>query len=106
MLLLTCPHCGPRDETEFSCGGESHIARPSLEATDDAWADYVFFRTNPMGVTFERWRHAYGCGCWFNVARDVVNHRILATYAMTDPKPATSETAISNGLQQSAELAR
>ena len=28
MLLIPCPWCGPRDETEFPCGGEAHIARP------------------------------------------------------------------------------
>ncbi|MGH6719268.1 MAG: sarcosine oxidase subunit delta, partial [Alphaproteobacteria bacterium] len=28
MLLIACPFCGPRDETEFRCGGESHIIRP------------------------------------------------------------------------------
>ena len=26
MLRITCPHCGPRDESEFSCGGQAHIA--------------------------------------------------------------------------------
>ncbi len=25
MLLIACPWCGPRDETEFNCGGEGHI---------------------------------------------------------------------------------
>ncbi|MFO1061925.1 MAG: sarcosine oxidase subunit delta [Dongiaceae bacterium] len=29
MLLITCPYCGPRDEEEFSYGGEAHIARPA-----------------------------------------------------------------------------
>ena len=29
MLLIPCPWCGERDETEFRCGGEAHIARPS-----------------------------------------------------------------------------
>jgi len=33
MLLINCPHCGPRDESEFSCGGEAHIARPLAENT-------------------------------------------------------------------------
>jgi len=28
MLLIECPWCGPREETEFSCGGEAHIVRP------------------------------------------------------------------------------
>jgi sarcosine oxidase subunit delta len=88
MLLLTCPHCGPRNETEFSCGGESHIVRPPVSCSDEVWADYLFYRHNPKGITFERWRHSFGCGRWFNAARDTVTHHILTTYAMTAPEPA------------------
>ena len=29
MLLITCPHCGPRAETEFRNGGEAGIVRPA-----------------------------------------------------------------------------
>ncbi len=89
MLSIVCPFCGPRDETEFRCGGESHIARPGPPdaVTDEAWADYLFYRDNTKGVQFERWVHAYGCGLWFNVARNSVTHEILAVYEMTDPKP-------------------
>jgi sarcosine oxidase subunit delta len=88
MLLISCPHCGSRDEFEFTCGGESHVTRPGVDASDDLWADYLFARHNPRGVTYERWRHAYGCGRWFNVARDTVTHAIHVVYSMTDPKPA------------------
>ncbi len=28
MLLIECPWCGERDESEFSYAGEAHIARP------------------------------------------------------------------------------
>ena len=51
MLLIRCPHCGPRPEIEFRCGGEAHIARPAEPSKlDDAqWAEFLFFRTNPKG---------------------------------------------------------
>jgi len=87
MLTLDCPFCGPRSETEFVCGGESHIVRPDPDCSDAAWASYLYMRDNPKGASFERWCHRFGCGTWFNVARDSVTHRIFATYAMTDPKP-------------------
>jgi sarcosine oxidase, subunit delta len=87
MLLIDCPHCGPRDETEFTCGGESHIARPGLAVSDEVWADYLFARTNPRGLTFERWRHSFGCTRWFNIVRCTATHEIKAVYAMTDSKP-------------------
>lgn len=90
MLLINCPYCGSRDESEFSCGGESHIQRPPVSASDDIWADYLFLRHNPAGVTFERWHHTFGCERWFNVARCTVSHRIEAVYAMTEAKPDIS----------------
>ena len=71
MMQLICPWCGLRDESEFVCGGTTHI----------------FFRDNPKGVHLERWRHAYGCGQWFNLARHTVTHEVLSVYAMTDPPP-------------------
>jgi heterotetrameric sarcosine oxidase delta subunit len=89
MLLISCPWCGERDETEFRCGGEAHIARPAQPAarSDDQWADYLFMRSNPKGVHFERWRHVHGCGRWFNAARDTVHDQILKVYAMGEPRP-------------------
>ena len=89
MLRIACPYCGPRQETEFVCGGESHIARPGPpQKVDDAtWADYLFFRRNPRGLLYERWCHTQGCGQWFNVARHTVTHEIKAIYGMTDKRP-------------------
>ena len=29
MFIIDCPYCGERDQTEFTCHGEAHIARPS-----------------------------------------------------------------------------
>ncbi|MGH6613357.1 sarcosine oxidase subunit delta [Sphingomonas sp.] len=94
MLLINCPYCGPRSEIEFRCGGESHIERPGPltdagagEVSDEAWADYLFYRQNPKAEHRERWLHAAGCRRWFNVARDTVTHRIRAVYAMGDPCP-------------------
>jgi heterotetrameric sarcosine oxidase delta subunit len=88
MLLITCPYCGPREEIEFHCGGESHILRPACDAASDAeWADYLFHRSNPKGVHYERWHHSHGCRRWFNVARDTVSHEIKAVYPMGAPPP-------------------
>lgn len=90
MLLIDCPHCGPRAEIEFRCGGQSHIQRPGphTAVSDAEWANYLFYRDNPKGEHRERWFHAGGCRRWFNVARDTVTHRVRATYAMTDPGPS------------------
>jgi sarcosine oxidase, subunit delta len=95
MLLIPCPWCGARDETEFRCGGEAHIARPKQPAalSDDQWADYLFMRSNPKGIHFERWRHVHGCGRWFHVARDTVSDRILEVYGMGEPRPRVEAPA-------------
>ena len=83
MLLITCPWCGPRDETEFHYGGEAHRAYPAdpYALNDAEWADYVFARPNPKGRFAERWSHSAGCRRWFNVVRDTVTHEITAEVA-------------------------
>ncbi len=78
MLLITCPWCGERAESEFSCGGEAGIMRPPEpeKLSDAEWADYLFNRTNPRGAHRELWNHAQGCRRWFEVERDTVTYRI------------------------------
>lgn len=88
MMQIPCIVCGLRDENEFVCGGTSAIARPPLEASDQVWGEYLFFRDNPKGVHLERWRHAYGCGQWFNITRSTVTHEVLGVYRITDGPPA------------------
>lgn len=88
MLRIPCPHCGTRDEPEFTFGGPGHIARPPLESDDRTWADYLFNRENPKGPSAERWCHSYGCGRWFNAVRDTFTHEFLAVYGATEPAPS------------------
>ena len=97
MFLIPCPYCGPRDESEFSCGGEAHIARPlDTDRLNDAeWADYLFNRTNTKGVHRERWVHTHGCRRWFNVVRHTATDQILAVYRMgEDPPPIDDLTPL------------
>ena len=78
MLLIDCPWCGPRAESEFVCAGEAHPARPPdpTALTDPAWSAHVVMRENRRGVHDERWWHVRGCGSWLLVRRDTVTHRI------------------------------
>lgn len=89
MLLIDCPWCGPREELEFRCGGESHVSRPGPAETvsDVDWGAYLFLHRNPKGLNFERWVHVFGCRRWFNLARSTVTHRIVAIYGMHEPAP-------------------
>ena len=88
MLLIECPWCGPRAETEFSYGGEAGIVRPpDPDALSDVeWADYLFNRANPRGAHRELWNHAHGCRRWFVVERDTVTYCIERSYTLDGPK--------------------
>jgi len=92
MFVIKCPYCGERDQTEFSCHGESHIARPENpnEVSDKQWGEYLFFRSNPKGMHYERWTHDHGCRQWFNVQRHTVTDKIIQTYKMGASKPEDS----------------
>ncbi|MBL0888326.1 sarcosine oxidase subunit delta [Myceligenerans indicum] len=87
MLLLTCPWCGPRDETEYHYGGQAHVPYPEDPAalSDEEWAQYLFYRDNPEGPYAERWSHSLGCRRWFNVVRDTATYEVLAVYTGASP---------------------
>ena len=89
MFLIECPWCGMRDETEFSCFGEAHIARPleTEKLSNEEWADYLFMRKNPKGKHREQWLHAAGCRRYFNAERDTVSYQISATYKIGEKPP-------------------
>jgi sarcosine oxidase subunit delta len=89
MLLIPCPYCGERPEIEFRYGGEAHLVRVEKgETVDDAaWGAFLYERSNPKGLHVERWRHAHGCGRFFNAVRDTVSDFFRATYKIGEAKP-------------------
>ena len=93
MILIKCPYCGERDQSEFASGGEAHVVRPknpeSLSNKD--WGEYVFFRNNPKGIFYERWFHAHGCKKWFNVVRNTSTDQILKVYKVNEKRPDITE---------------
>lgn len=98
MLLIRCPWCGDRNETEFHYGGQAHVRHPEdPHALDDQeWGRYLFVRDNPRGEFAERWSHSAGCRRWFNIRRDTVTNG-MGTNAMGPTATATSETNESRG---------
>ena len=98
MLLIDCPHCGPRNETEFHYGGQAHIAYPEDPHTLDerGWAEYLFYRDNPKGMFAERWQHGAGCRKWFNALRDTSTYEFTATYGIGEPRPDVNAPEHSN----------
>ena len=95
MMLIPCPECGPRNENEFHYGGQAHVTYPAdggAAATDQEWAEYLFYRDNPKGPFAERWVHFAGCRRWFNVIRDTVTYEFLAVYRSGEPRPDLAVT--------------
>lgn len=90
MILITCPYCGPRDETDYHYGGQAHVEYPPdpHALSDEEWGRYLFYRANPKGLLAERWSHSGGCRKWFNVIRDTATYRITAVYTLDEPRPS------------------
>lgn len=86
MLQITCPWCGPRDQSEFAYAGEADVVRPAdpSQLSDAEWAQYLFMRRNTQGVFREQWHHAHGCQQFFIVVRDTTTNQITATMRMDE----------------------
>ena len=95
MLLIHCPYCGERPELEFSLRrpGAHRTAAAPADLDDQAWTDFLYMRDNTKGVHAERWRHARGCGRFFNALRDTTTDQFLATYRTGEAKPNRRSSA-------------
>ena len=82
MKVMTCPLNGPRNISEFACGGEVRDM-PPLDCDRADWVDYVYLENNRAGVVREWWFHmptAY----WFIAERDTRTDEILKTYPASE----------------------
>jgi heterotetrameric sarcosine oxidase delta subunit len=90
MLLIPCPCCGARDQTEFVYGGDAAARRPADPSalSDEDWSAFLHLRANPAGEHDELWQHAQGCRRWIGVRRNTLTHAIMYSFAVgaaTDP---------------------
>jgi sarcosine oxidase subunit delta len=76
MLLIPCPYCGLRDESEFSHRGEV-VDRPNPDTASDAqWVQYLYYRSNVRGWQREYWVHTHGCLQLFVICRHTLTQEI------------------------------
>ena len=75
MLLIACPHCGPRAQVEFAYDRTLDAIVPLAASTDVAIAA-LYTRANPRGWSDELWQHRAGCRRWLVVRRHTVTHII------------------------------
>jgi heterotetrameric sarcosine oxidase delta subunit len=88
-MRLDCPICGSRDRREFYYQGDAvMLARPAVDAGEDAWDSYLHLRDNPAGQTRDLWHHEAGCGAWLVVTRDTVTHAVSVVELASDVKGA------------------
>ncbi len=75
MLLIPCPHCGPRDESEFTYGGP-YSPMPPLEggSTAEDWHRAVHLGSSGTAPLRELWYHDAGCERWVVLRRDPKSH--------------------------------
>ena len=78
-MRIPCPFCGERDSAEFVYRGDASPVRPAAEASENAFAEYVYLRRNPAGEILEHWYHAQGCRNWLVVRRNTRTHVITDT---------------------------
>lgn len=77
MLVIECPHCGPRNDAEFTYQGEI-IPRPAGDAHPVEWRSYLYQRQNRLGWQEERWFHVSGCRRFLVVERHTLTNEIRA----------------------------
>ena len=75
MLLITCPHCGPRNDNEFTFSGEV-IPRPDVDTDAATWRRYLYMKSNNAGWQEERWFHLSGCRRFLLIERNLDTNEI------------------------------
>lgn len=82
MLVILCPHCGPRNSDEFTYQGEQ-TTRPEVAPADPAeWRRYLYMKTNRSGWVTERWFHVSGCRRYLMLERHTVSNEIRSVTAV------------------------
>lgn len=80
MLLIPCPHCGARDESEFAYGGRA-LALPPLHAAASEWHRALHLGNDSGDCADEYWYHFAGCERWIRLRRNLRNHDFVGSDA-------------------------
>ncbi len=82
---LSCPFCGPRDETEFHFGGEAGKTRPepAAEVSGGPWAATSTDR-EPERPDRARSGCHFACGEFFAMERDTLSMTVVAVESLRE----------------------
>ena len=84
MLLIDCPHCGPRAQPEFTYE-RTVDSIVTLDMPPGDAMKTLFARANPRGPDDELWRHSHGCRRLLKLRRNRVTHEILSVIPWAKP---------------------
>jgi len=83
VLLIVCPHCGPRNSDEFTFRGEL-VARPGVAVSAPEWRAYLYEKANVADWQEETWFHGAGCRRFLRVERHTVSNVIRLVRDVAD----------------------
>jgi heterotetrameric sarcosine oxidase delta subunit len=93
MFQIPCPHCGPRNVSEFRHVGERR-ARPDVRtATPGQWRVYLYEQDNVAGWSAESWYHSFGCRRFVAVERHTVTNEVRPVSDPEDSAPGAESTS-------------
>ena len=76
MIIVPCPHCGPRNSADLrNCGEVVHRPNPDT-ATLTEWRTYLYLRENAAGWVTETWYCRAGCRRYFTIERNTATNEI------------------------------
>ena len=78
MMLLSCPHCGARNVSEFRYVGEVKARPDPATASPAEWRRHLYFSANQLGWVRETWYHSAGCQRYFGVRRHTGTNEVTA----------------------------
>lgn len=74
MLLVPCPHCGPRNASDLRYVGEAHPRPDQNAASESEWRNYLYMEDNPAGWLRENWYCRNGCRQYFTLERHTASN--------------------------------
>jgi len=97
MLIVPCPHCGPRNQSDLRLLGAS-VPRPDPNSASRAdWGDYLYLRENPADWQIETWYCRAGCRKYFKLERNQATNEFRNPPIPGEKLGESSYTTISVG---------
>lgn len=97
MLLVPCPNCGPRNQSDLRLVGAS-LSRPDPNTASRAeWGSYLYLRENPADWLKETWYCRSGCRTYFSLERNQATNEFRVPPLPGDKLGESTYTSISVG---------